>query len=75
MFRPCPYDDVKKYSGRKNNTIKTTPFLSGGPGAFFQKNPYFCEDIKPTYKISYRTKYKGTVFVPPSTIKHVSDTL
>lgn len=46
----------------------------GGPGQFFEKNPYFNNDQKPTYNMISKTNFKGTPFVPSSTIKNVSMT-
>jgi len=43
-----------------------------GPGEFFEKNPYFSNDQKSTYNMISKTKFKGTQFVPSSTIKNVS---
>lgn len=73
IFRSSPYDEAKKNKKEKNVKNKITPFLIAGPGTFFDKNPYFCENIQPPYKIGIKQKYKGLPFVPPSTIKRVSD--
>lgn len=70
MCRSSPYNSVVKKSPNGKNI--TAPFLTAGPCGYFEKNPYFDADIKPTYKITYGEKFKGTPFLPPSTAKHVS---
>lgn len=74
IFRSSPYNDVKKLN-KKDKLNKTSPFLTGGSYEFFEKNPYFSNDQKSTYNIVSKPKFKGTPFVPPSTINHVSNIL
>lgn len=63
---------MKKHD-RKDKLNKTSPFLTAGACEFFDKNPYFDDDPKPTYNKITKTKFKGTPFVPSSTINHVSN--
>jgi len=72
ICRSSPYNDVKKHN-IKDKLNKTSPFLTGGSYEFFEKNPYFSNDHKSTYNYTIsKPKFKGTPFVPPSTINHVS---
>lgn len=57
----------------KDKLNKASPFLTGGSYEFFEKNPYFSDDQKPTYNKISKTKFKGTPFLPPSTINNVSN--
>ncbi|CAH1710500.1 unnamed protein product [Aphis gossypii] len=68
-YKSSPYNDVKEHN-KKDKLNKTSPFLMGGPGQFFEKNPYFNNDQKPTYNMISKTNFKGTPFVPSSTIKN-----
>ncbi|XP_060842831.1 cilia-and flagella-associated protein 96-like [Rhopalosiphum padi] len=68
-YKSSPYNDVKEHN-KKDKLNKTSPFLMAGPGEFFEKNPYFSNDQKPTYNMISKTKFKGTQFVPSSTIKN-----
>jgi len=63
---------VKKHN-KKDKLNKTSPFLTGGSYEFFDKNPYFSNDQKSIYNMISKPKFKGTPFVPPSTIHHVSN--
>jgi len=63
---------VKK-NDMKDKLNKTSPFLMGSACEFFDKNPYFSNDQKPTYKKITKTKFKGTPFLPSSAINHVSN--
>ncbi|XP_025200972.1 UPF0602 protein C4orf47 homolog [Melanaphis sacchari] len=68
-YKSSPYNDVKKYN--KNDKLnKIPPFLMGGPGNFFEKNPYFINDQKSTYIMISKSKFKGLPFVPSSAIKN-----
>jgi len=72
ICRSNPYNDVKKHN-KTDKLNKTSPFLTGGSHEFFEKNPYFSNDQKLTYNMILKPKFKGTPFVPPSTINHVSN--
>lgn len=72
FFRSSPYDDTKRTNKKKDNTTITKPFLISGPMEYFDKNPYFTDDIKPPYKKIIKKKFEGAPFVPPSRINNVS---
>ncbi|XP_060863656.1 cilia-and flagella-associated protein 96-like [Metopolophium dirhodum] len=71
-YKSSPYNDVKKHN-IKDRLNKTSPFLTGGSYEFFEKNPYFSNDQKSTYNTITKPKFKGTPFVPPSTINHIGN--
>jgi len=72
ICRSSPYNDEKKHNkGRKLN--KMSPFLNSGSSEFFEKNPYLNNDHKSTYNMTSKIKFKGTPFIPSSTIKNVSN--
>lgn len=72
VYRSVPYDDSRTVNDIKRNTKKIAPFLIGGPGEFFEKNPYFREIIQPTYRRTPKQTFKNTPFIPTSSIIRVS---
>lgn len=71
MFRHSSYDVKNIFDKKKKKKEKITPFLFCGTGSFFEKNPYSSSFNKPTYIMKYPPKFKGTVFLPSSSIKNV----
>ncbi|XP_054273435.1 UPF0602 protein C4orf47 homolog [Macrosteles quadrilineatus] len=61
-YKPSPYDDPRPIRGKGGKLI---PFLSGNPGGYFYKNPYYTDKIQTTYKEDFeKTKLKSGQFYP-----------